>query len=84
MDIKEGIQKQGRWFSFTDRAGTRTSLAIDHISEIYVYIVEVENAPTAYRIAARMKNSTFWRLPWRFANAEIANETLEAILKEIQ
>lgn len=83
MDIKEGIQKQGRWFSFTDRAGTRTSLAIDHISEIFVDIVEDTDGKLHYRIAVRMTNGTRWGLNWRFANAEIANETLEAILKEI-
>lgn len=84
MDTKEGVQKQGRWFSFTDRAGTRTSLAIDHISEIFVDIVEDASGKLSYRIAVRMNNGTRWGLGWRFANAEIANETLEAILKEIQ
>ena len=84
MDIKEGVQKQGRWFSFTDRAGTRTSLAIDHISELFVDIVEDVDGKLHYRIAVRMANGTRWGLNWRFANKEIANETLEAILKEIQ
>lgn len=83
MDIKEGVQKQGRWFSFTDRAGTRTSLTIDHISEIFVDIVEDASGKLSYRIAVRMNNGTRWG--WAGAlQAEIANETLEAILKEIQ
>lgn len=82
MDIKEGIQKQGRWFSFTDRAGTRTSLAIDHISEIFVDIVEDASGKLSYRIAVRMNNGTRWGQAGAL-NAEIANETLEAILKEI-